>query len=139
MSERLHADLRLDFRDDGTVDLMLRGRDLDTIDGIDDLIQALKLRLSTMQGELLRLGHPRYGSRVSELVGEPLTRQNLERLRRYVQQALRSDPRVEAVVSLEVRPIVGEPGAVEVSAVIRPDPRKLVGPAFELGVVLDVA
>lgn len=138
MSTRPHADLRVDFRDDGTVDLTLRGRDLVTVDGIDDLAQALRLRLLTMRGELSRLGHPRYGSRVSELVGESLTRQNLELLRRYVHQALRSDPRVRVVRSLQVRPVQGQPGAVDVSAEIEPDPRKLMGPAFEFGVILDV-
>jgi len=138
MSARPHADLRVDFRDDGTVDLTLRGRDLVTIDGIDDLAQALRLRLLTMRGELSRLGHPRYGSRVSELVGEPLTRQNLELLRRYVHQTLRSDPRVRVVRSLQVRPVQGQPGVVDVSAEIEPDPRKLLGPAFEFGVILDV-
>ena len=138
MSTRPHADLRLEFRNDGLVDLSRRGRDLDTTDDIDNLIQALQMRLLTMQGELRRLGHPRYGSRVSELVGEPMTRQNLERLRRHVQRALRSDPRVKVVQSLQVRPVASDPGAVDVSAIIQPDPQKLVGPAFEFGVVLDV-
>ncbi len=138
MSDSLHADLRLEFRDDGLVDLSRRGRDLDTTSGIDNLIQALQMRLLTMQGELSRLGHPRYGSRVSELVGEAMTRQNLERLRRHVQRALRSDPRVKVIRSLQVRPVVGDPGAVDVSATIEPDPDKLVGPAFEFGVILDV-
>ncbi|MEX1367815.1 MAG: DUF2634 domain-containing protein [Nannocystaceae bacterium] len=138
MSDREHADLRLEFRDDGTVDLSLRGRDLVTTDGIDNLVQALQMRLLSMQGELARLGHPRYGSRVSELVGQPLTRQNLELLRRYVQRALRSDPRVAVVRSLKVSPVASDPGAVDVSAEIEPDPRMLRGPAFEFGVILDV-
>jgi phage baseplate assembly protein W len=138
MSTRPHADLRLDFRDDGLVDLSLRGRDLETIDGIDNLVQALQMRLLTMQGDLARLGHPRYGSRVSTLIGEPLTRQNLELLRRYVKQALRSDPRVKTITSLVVTLVTGDPEAVDVSAVIEPDPRMLVGPAFEFGVILDV-
>ena len=31
-----------------------------------------------------------------------------------------------------------EPGAVDVYAVVVPDPRALLGPAFEFGVILDV-
>lgn len=138
MNTRAHADLRLDFRGDGRVDLTLRGRDLDTLDGVDNLVQALRMRLLTMRGELARLGHPRYGSRVAELIGEPLTRQNLELLRRYVQRALRSDPRVAAVRELSVRPLQSDPGAVDVSATIEADPKLFLGPAFEFGVILDV-
>jgi phage baseplate assembly protein W len=138
MSQRQHADLRLAFRDDGSVDLTLAGRDLDTVDGIDNLIQALEMRLLVSRGELARLSHPRYGSRVHELIGEPLDRPNLELLRRYVRRALLADPRVAAVRSLQIRLLGGESGAVDVLATIEPDPRKLVGPAFELGVILDV-
>jgi phage baseplate assembly protein W len=135
---RPHADLRVQFRDDGLVDLQLRGRDLDTIDGLDDLVQALRLRLAIARGELTRLGHPRYGNRVHELVGEPLSRPNLELLRRHVRRALLDDPRVAKLERLEVRVIEGEPGAVDVYAVVVPEPRALLGPAFEFGVVIDV-
>ncbi len=138
MSTPQHADVRLAFRDDGSVDLGLAGRDLDTVEGIDNLIQALKMRLLVGRGELARLGHPRYGSRVHELVGEPLDRQNLELLRRYVRQTILSDPRVAAIRSLEIRPLRSEPGAVDVFVIVEPDPKKLVGPAFELGVIVDV-
>lgn len=138
MSAPQHADVRLAFRDDGSVDLALAGRDLATAFGIDNLIQALKMRLLVSRGELARLAHPRYGSRVHELIGEPLDRQNLELLRRYVRQAILSDPRVAAIRSLEIRPLRGEPGAVDVLVMVEPDPRKLIGPAFELGVIVDV-
>ncbi|HLT37560.1 MAG TPA: GPW/gp25 family protein [Enhygromyxa sp.] len=138
MSAREHADLLVEFRDDGLVDLALRGHDLTSTSGRDNLVQALQLRLLTMRGELGRLGHPRYGSRVHELIGEPITRANLELLRRYVRAAILSDPRVAKIVSLEVRPLRAEPGAVDVTATIQPDPRKLIGPAFEFGVILDV-
>lgn len=135
---RPHADLRLLFRDDGLVDLQPRGRDLDTIDGLDDLVQALKLRLLVARGELSALGHPRYGNRVHELVGEPLSRPNLELLRRHVRRALLDDPRVAKLERLELRPIDGEPGAVDVYVVVIPEPRALLGPAFEFGAIIDV-
>lgn len=135
---RPHTDLRIRFRDDGFVDLQLRGSDLDTIDGRDDLVQALRLRLAIARGELERLGHPLYGNRVHELVGEPLSRPNLELLRRHVRRALLDDPRVAGLERLEVRPLDDEPGAVDVYAVVIPDPHALLGPAFEFGAILDV-
>ncbi len=138
MSKREHADLRLKLRDDGTVDLALSGRDLDTTAGIDNLIQALQMRFLVYKGELARLSHPRYGSRVHELIGEPMDRANLGLLRRYVRQTILSDPRVGSIARLELRPLPHDPSAVEVDATIIPDGGKLLGPAFEFGVILDV-
>ena len=135
---RPHADLRLAFRRDGLVDLALTGTELTTTDSRDNLVQALQMRLLVWRGELARLAHPRYGSRVHELIGEPLTRPNLQLLRRYVRQAILSDPRVAAIETLTLTPLRDDPGAVDVYAVVRPDPRKLIGPAFEFGVILDV-
>jgi phage baseplate assembly protein W len=138
VSAREHVDLRLVFREDGNVDLDLGGQDLELVSGVDNLVQALQMRLLVYRGELTRLAHPRYGSRVHELIGEPLDRPNLELLRRYVRAALLADPRVASIERLDIRPLAGEPGSVSVSATVRPDPRKLVGPAFEFGVILDV-
>ena len=142
MSAKPHADLLLEFRDDGLVDLGLAGAGLLTTDGRDNLVQALKMRLLTARGELSRLAHPRYGSRVHELIGElmggPLGRANLELLRRYVRAAILADPRVAKIVTLEVAPLRDDPNAVNVYAIVEPDPRKLAGPAFEFGVILDV-
>lgn len=139
---REHADLELEFGDDGFVDLARAGTSLVVTSGRDNLVQSLKMRLLTARGELSRLAHPRYGSRVHELIGELMTgpqgRANLELLRRHVRAALLSDPRVAKVVKLEVRPLRDDPGAVDVYAIVEPDPNKLVGPAFEFGVILDV-
>ena len=139
---RPHADLELEFGEDGLVDLALSGTSLATTTGRDNLVQALKMRLLTARGELGRLAHPRYGSRVHELIGElvsgPQGRANLELLRRHVRAAILSDPRVAKVVRLEVRALREDPGAVDVYAIVEPDTRRLVGPAFEFGVILDV-
>ena len=138
MTAREHVDLALEFRDDGLVDLAASGNELRTTSGRDNLVQSLKMRLLVSRGELTGLAHPRYGTRVHELIGEPLTRPNLELLRRYVRATILSDPRVGKIVTLDIRRLRDEPSAVDVSAIIEPDPRKLVGPAFEFGVVLDV-
>lgn len=142
MSTREHADLRLSFTSDGLVDLDIVGAGLTTVAGRDNLVQALKMRLLTDRGELTRLGHPRYGSRIPELIGElmagPIGRANLELLRRYVRSTILSDPRVAKIVQLDIAPLRDDPNAVDIYAIVEPDPRKLVGPAFEFGVILDV-
>src|SRR5690348_775751 len=97
MADPLKTDLRLLFSPSGEVDLAVGRDDLQTVDGRDNLAQALKMRLLVGAGELGALGHPRYGSRIQELIGEPLDRANLELLRRFVRKALQRDPRVEEV------------------------------------------
>ncbi len=103
MADALKTDLRLVFGYD-EVDLELGDRDIETVDGLGNLVQALRLRLLIDQGELSGLGHPRYGSRVRDLIGEPLNSANLELLRRYVRQALLQDPRVDEVTQVKVQP-----------------------------------
>ncbi|HXO21723.1 MAG TPA: hypothetical protein VOA87_17560, partial [Thermoanaerobaculia bacterium] len=46
-------------------------RDLEVAAGLDNLTQAIANRLKTRRGELGPLGHPEYGSRHHELIGEP--------------------------------------------------------------------
>ncbi|MFO1432399.1 MAG: hypothetical protein U1F76_20035 [Candidatus Competibacteraceae bacterium] len=97
MADAFMTDLRLIFPRPDEVDLAVGAADLETVSGVDNLVQALTLRLLVDQGELSGLGHPLYGSRIRELVGETLDRANLELLRRYVRQTLLADPRVEEV------------------------------------------
>lgn len=119
MADLFKRDLRLDFRPTGEVDLALGPRGLETVEGLANLEQALVLRLLVGQGELAALTHPRYGSRVRELLGEPLDGPNLELLRRHVRKALEQDPRVERVEQVSVAPRRNEPGVVEVHAEVR--------------------
>jgi len=116
MLDPLKTDLRLVFPRTDEADLMVGLDDLDTVSGLDNLVQALQLRLLVDRGELSGLGHPRYGSRVRELIGEPLDQANLELLRRYVQKTLLDDPRVEEVTRVVVRPRQTDPEAVDVVA-----------------------
>lgn len=128
MADVLFTDLRLRFNENGA-DLDCNGfgsnsdakprRDIQTVSGLDNLAQALKLRLLIPRGELTQLGHPTYGSRVADLIGETLDRSNLELLRRYVRKALKSDPRVDDIVSLAVTAHRDFPGAVDVTAKVR--------------------
>lgn len=135
MADELKTDLRLAFKDSGEIDLdWSSDAGASTVSGKDNLIQALTLRLIVYRGHLEELGHARYGSRVADLIGEPLDRANLGLLRRYVRQALKEDPRVEEVTWLEVSARPDLPGAVDVRASIR----AITGDEVELGLSLDL-
>ncbi len=114
------TDLRLVFaRDSEGADLAVGLQDLETVSGVENLVQALTLRLLVDRGELDGLGHPRYGSRIRDLIGEPLDRANLELLRRYVRQELLRDPRVEEVLQVSVTPHDARRDGVDVLARVR--------------------
>lgn len=106
---RLLRDLerRKSSRDPGN-DLGTRRRpetgrqDLDTFTEVDTLIQALLLRFLTPMGELTALGHPDYGSRLAELIGELNSETNRNRAKLYVLQSLAAEPRVKKVLSVKV-------------------------------------
>jgi len=105
------SDLRLDyttgggFFEDADVGAERHGtaRDLAIASGLDNLTQALVNRLKTRRGELAALGHPEYGSRHHELIGEPNVARTRNLIKLYVLQALRDEPRVERVVRADVR------------------------------------
>jgi len=87
------------------VDLIITARgDLKTVKGRANLAQAILNRLFTRRGELARLGHPAYGSRLHELIGEL----NNVRLRglaeRYIRECLAQEPRIEDIVQLTFAP-----------------------------------
>jgi phage baseplate assembly protein W len=131
----LKTDLQLEFPDGGDVDLAWTGGGAHpTVSGTQNLIQALTLRLLVYRNEIAGLGHPRYGSRVRELVGQPLTRPNLDLLRRHVRAALKEEPRVREIVAVHVTPRLDAPGAVDVAATVR----AVTDDLLEVSVALDL-
>lgn len=76
--------------------------DFATLKGAENLKQALLLRFLTPLGELALLGHPDYGSRLYELIGELNNEVNRNRAKVYVLQALAAEPRVQTVNSVQV-------------------------------------
>ena len=94
--------------------------DLDTVAGVDNLVQALLVRFNTPLGDLAGLGHPDYGSRLHELIGRSNdeTTRNLVRL--VTLQTLRQEPRVGQVRSLAIQTVVGRPDQVRVSIELSP-------------------
>lgn len=77
-------------------------RDLVAARGVDNMRQAIANRLKTRQGELAALGHPGYGSRHHELIGEPNVPRTRNLIKLYVLQSLRDEPRIEKVLRVDV-------------------------------------
>jgi phage baseplate assembly protein W len=140
------TDLRLDyalrggfFEDADLGDVRNRfHRDLAVTKGIDNLSQAIVNRLKTRRGELASLGHPTYGSRHHELIGEPNVDRTRNLIKLYVLQALRDEPRIERVLRADVRPEHDPPRdtvRIEIDARVldHAEPLNLVVP-FSLGV-----
>jgi phage baseplate assembly protein W len=73
----------------------VQAADLDLLAGRENLAQALLLRLLTPQGALAALGHPGYGSRLHELVGQNKTESLRLLCRAFALEAVRQEPRVE--------------------------------------------
>lgn len=76
------------------------GGDLATRTGLANLAQAIVNRLLTRQGELTELGHPDYGSRLHELVGELNNRRARILAEMYIREALAQEGRVAEVISV---------------------------------------
>lgn len=106
-------DLLLDYRHGGfyeDADLVIAERsagpgrlaDLTVAPELDTVIQAVANRLKTRKGELAPLGHPDYGSRHHELMGEPNVERTRNLIKLYVLQALKREPRIEKVIRCDV-------------------------------------
>lgn len=140
---RLDYALRMGFFEDADLSPVrthAAARDLQLHDGVDNLTQAIANRLKTRQGELASLGHPDYGSRHHELIGEPNVERTRHLIKLHVLRALRREPRIERVLSVDVRPEHVPPRAsvrIALSVRIRgeADPLNLVVP-FSLEVTL---
>lgn len=77
-------------------------RDLKTVDGLENAVQAVIHRLKTMKGELSAIGHPEYGSRHHELIGQPNTEHNRNLVKLFILQALAREPRVAEVLEAKL-------------------------------------
>jgi phage baseplate assembly protein W len=87
---------------------IVRLRDLSRSSGLDNLRQAIEIRLLTPKGELTALGHAEYGSRLPDLVGKPNTETNRNLAKLYVIEALKQESRIQKIVSVEVSAAPGE-------------------------------
>jgi phage baseplate assembly protein W len=111
-------------------------RDLAVTSGIEDAAtQFLVNRLQTRKGELAPLGHPDYGSRHHELIGQPNVERTRNLVRLHVLECLRHEPRVAKVLRCDITAAERHRDVVRIELSVRlvdeADPSNLVV-AFEL-------
>jgi len=117
---RLRMGFSQDFEGIG-VDLYVNRRgDVDTVAGYDNLGQAVVHRLMTRLGELEELGHPDYGSRLHELIGEPNNSETRKLVKMYVNQCLSQEVRIEKIESIDVLDYSGDPYSVLLEIAVVP-------------------
>lgn len=94
--------------------------DAGAVAGRANLGQALVLRLLTRKGALTGLGHPEYGCRLLELIGElnNETTRNLARL--FTIQAVQQEPRVKTLLDLAVTVVADQPDTIRISFSVLP-------------------
>lgn len=78
--------------------------DFGTVEGKDNLGQALIRRLLTPKGELAALGHPGYGARLHEVIGQPNTETTCNLAKLFVLEALKAERRVAKILAVAVTP-----------------------------------
>jgi phage baseplate assembly protein W len=110
-----------------------RTRDLVLVQGVASAEQMLVNRLKTRRGELAALGHPEYGSRHHELVGQPNVERTRNLIKLYILEALAQEPRVERVQSCRVSTPDDPPRSlvridIELILIDQPKPLNLVVP-----------
>ena len=111
-SDRMSVDLADDER--GGVQLA---------SGRANLAQSILNRLLTRQRELAGLGHPHYGSRLYQLIGEPQTRRTQTLADLYIRESLAAEKGIREIVAITFAPPslrADKRNVLEVTIVIRP-------------------
>jgi phage baseplate assembly protein W len=80
------------------------GGDLQTVSGRANLAQAIMNRLFTRKGELTKLGHPNYGSRLHQLIGELNNARARGLAEIYIRESLAQEPRIEEITQITFAP-----------------------------------
>lgn len=97
-----------------------RKGDLQVAAGRENLGQAIMHRMLTRRGELSDLGHPDYGSRLHELIGEPNNQSTRELVRLYAKECILQEPRVKDIVNLAVSVPPDNPHIVVLDITVMP-------------------
>jgi hypothetical protein len=125
---------RVDLQAERNTSVSSRTLDLGLQSGMANLTQSLIVRVMTERGELAPLGHPNYGSRHHQLIGEPNTESNRNLVKLYIIECIKQEPRITAIVQIAVVPGAGPENRdrVDVSMTLQvksvPDPLSLVIP-----------
>ncbi len=94
-------------------------RDIALTSDVDNLAQAVALRLLTPRGELSALGHPEYGSRLAELIGEVRTETTRNLAKLFVIEALKQERRIAEIVEVVVEDHPGDRHRMNISIRVR--------------------
>ncbi len=98
----------------------VRTRDLVRVSGRANLAQAVSIRLLTPVGELAPLGHPEYGSRLPNLIGERRTETTRNLAKLYVIEALKQERRIAEVVDVAVADHPSDRHRIDIAIRVRP-------------------
>ena len=94
--------------------------DLGLVHGVDNLGQAVLLRLLTPRGELAALAHPEYGSRLHELIGRVNTETTRNLVKLFILESLKQEPRIATIDEVTVTPTPGRRDRVDVLMRVKP-------------------
>ena len=95
-------------------------RDAGAVAGRANLAQALVLRLLTRKGALTGLGHPDYGCRLLELIGELNNEATRNLARLFTIQAIQQEARVKTLLELAVVTVADQPDTIRISFSVLP-------------------
>jgi phage baseplate assembly protein W len=98
---------RVDLQPVRNIAVSPRTLDLGLQLGMANLAQSLIVRLMTERGELGPLGHPDYGSRHHQLIGEPNRESNRNLVKLYMIECIKQEPRIDSIVQITVQPGFG--------------------------------
>ncbi|CAM2065239.1 Conserved domain protein [Sulfidibacter corallicola] len=94
--------------------------DLGTVSGRTNLAQAVIVRLLTPRGELAALGHPEFGSRLHEIIGNRNSETVRHLARLYILESLQREPRIEEVTALRISAHPDIRDRIDVELAVRP-------------------
>ena len=121
--ELVHSELRPvytvktdNFRKPETSDYQV---DMALVSDKENLGQAIMIRLLTPRGELASLGHPDYGSRLYELVGDKNTQTKHSLAKLYILESLAFESRISSVDTVKVTPAKGHRDSIDIFIQVR--------------------
>lgn len=88
--------------------------DIAAITRTENLQQSLINRIMTKKGEIDELGHPEYGSRHHDLIGEPNTESNRNLIKFHILECLSHEPRIERILRAQVKSDTDNRGLVRI-------------------------
>ena len=94
--------------------------DIGTLSDLDNLGQAILMRLLTPKGELAALAHPEYGSRLFELIGRQNTATTRNLAKIYILDSLQLEPRIQKITQLTVEPAQGARDRIDIQLAVLP-------------------